>query len=279
MIDCMLDIETLGRGPGCVVTSVAITPFHINGKALEPTKVFRMKLDIADQLIAGFTIEPETHKWWMQQDPKVREMEFNGIYNIDKFCIDLEAYIRMIERQYTTYRIWATAPKLDFGCLHSLCVHAGVKWPILFSSERCMRTFREMTKTLYPSFKLPSGSANHCAADDTTLQIKQIQACYARLGENSEIKKIATTGASEEIHGDVRTPVSLRTVHSSEGNNRSTSSLKCGGTKGVPGCSIRGGYSGSSRRTNGSLVRTSGGLYRPRTGTFASATVRRGTKK
>lgn len=205
----MLDIETLGRGPGCVVTSVAITPFHMNGTMIFPNKVFKCKLSISDQLIKGFTLEPETHEWWMQQDPKVRESEFSGITSPERFCDMLIDYINLVVAQFKTYRIWASAPKLDFGCMFSLFTATKRAWPIIFSSERCMRTYREMTKTLYPSFVLPKGAPNHCAEDDTNLQIKQIQACYTRLKENSEINtaQSGTTRTGKVIHADVRPEV------------------------------------------------------------------------
>lgn len=276
----MLDIETLGRGPGCVVTSVAITPFHLKGaEVFPPDKAFRCKLSISDQLVAGFKIDPETHKWWMQQDAKVRENEFSGVFSIDKFCIDLEAYIHMIVKQFGDYRIWATAPKLDFGCMHSLFQHSGVEWPILYSTERCMRTLREMTKQLYPSFRLPKGSANHCAADDTDLQIRHIQACYKQLKQNSEIDTSEATRTSEAIHADVWPTVPVSASHSLTGGHRSTHKVISGGVGRVQGSSIRGGLSRSRRCSDGSSVCAVRGLYSSRAGRSPSAIVRRSTKK
>lgn len=183
MIDLMLDIETLGRGPGCVVTSVAIIPFNLNGSELEKeVKKFECYLHVGEQMADGYFVDPDTLQWWLKQDDKVRWKAWAGTTSRVQFQEELTAYIDYIKAEHTSYRIWATAPKLDLGCIHAL--FRDMEYPILFSSERCMRTLRETVKMLYPGkYKPTKASALHDAEDDCIRQIKDIQQCYRILRE------------------------------------------------------------------------------------------------
>ncbi len=178
MIDLMLDLETLGHGSGSIVLSGAIVPFHLNGKEVDSTmSAFLERIDITDSLLNGLTINPDTHLWWMQQDAKIRAQEFSGKLTVSEFCYQLTQYIDYI-KSIGEYRIWATAPKLDFGCLQGLYVATGGEYPISHRSERCARTFIEMTKTLFPQYKLAKNEALHDPVADCNKQIIDLQTGY-----------------------------------------------------------------------------------------------------
>jgi hypothetical protein len=207
MIDLMLDIETLGRGPGCIVPQVAIVPFNLNGTPLEEgAPTLHVKLHIGDQLAAGYAMDPETVAWWLKQKAAVREDVFSGSVILKDFQQTFNKYIKTIEEKYTTYRIWATAPKLDFGCLHGILVKPGQEYPILYSAERDLRTLRELVKTLYPDFKLPKVPVSHDALDDCNRQIEVAQLCYAELRKTRDVRDVQIPTSVETLMKPIPPP-------------------------------------------------------------------------
>lgn len=180
MIDLMMDLETLGKGYGNVVLSVAIVPFYINTIKAEPitAQPFLQRISIVDSLIEGYKVDGDTLQWWMQQDKEVREQEFNGTLTVEDFLDRLQVYFEYIVREHSTYRIWVTSAKLDFGCIQGLYHLQGRKYPIDFRSERCMRTFREFTKMMFPQYKQAKGSLDHNPISDCNRQIEDIQTAY-----------------------------------------------------------------------------------------------------
>lgn len=200
MLDLMLDIETLGRGPGCVVTSVAVVPFNMNGSlmgedelediALKDKFSFRSDLLIGEQMSMGFKVDPDTFSWWMKQKPEVRIEMWSGTTSLSEFHKLFADYFVAIKAYWGDYRLWATAPKLDFGCVSYLFTSQEVDYPVLFSAERCARTLRETAKLLHPKFKYTRGKALHNSEDDCERQIVDIQQAYSLLKDTPKEEEI-----------------------------------------------------------------------------------------
>lgn len=209
MIDLMADIETLGRGPGCIVSQVVVKPFNINGTPIEypegvdpETFIFRMTLNIGEQLALGLKIDDDTLKFWMDQAAKTREEVFSGVMRLDYFLEKYALYIQYVEDHFKTLRYWATAPKLDFGCIAYLYSLKGKEYPVHFTFERCMRTFREDVKLQYPGqYKPAKAKELHNADDDCDRQIKDIQQCYAISRRvNKDVQEVGIhPGSVEEV--------------------------------------------------------------------------------
>jgi hypothetical protein len=67
----MLDIETLGTAPGCVVLSVGACLFNpVTGKI---GSTYEAVLDIDHQTKAGLTIDPATEAWHKREAPEAYE--------------------------------------------------------------------------------------------------------------------------------------------------------------------------------------------------------------
>jgi hypothetical protein len=178
MIDLMLDAESLGNIPGCVVTQVTIVPFNINGSEQEGCYIFDRKLHIGEQIAMGLEVDSDTLAWWMQQDAEVRKQVMTGTQEVRFFCKDLELYIAGVVASHKEYRIWSTSAKVDFGCVPVLFKRVQHPYPIYHRSERCARTFLEMTKLRHPKMKLPKGVTTHNAEDDCKRQIADLQCAY-----------------------------------------------------------------------------------------------------
>lgn len=83
----MLDLETLGLQPGCVVMSIGAIRFDPMGALPEVVTVdkeptipdgFYAVVNIDDSVARGLTVDPEVERWWQTQDSEVRDQLFSG---------------------------------------------------------------------------------------------------------------------------------------------------------------------------------------------------------
>jgi hypothetical protein len=70
MSDVMIDLETLGRRPGCVVLSIGAVEFGPAGLGRE----FYIVLDIFGQKSLGLHEDPDTLAWWEAQSIEARQV-------------------------------------------------------------------------------------------------------------------------------------------------------------------------------------------------------------
>ena len=73
MSNCvMLDLETLGTHPDCVILTIGAIKFNPYSTQ-PPGEGIYLKLDIQEQLTLGRSVTESTIEWWGKQDPRVRE--------------------------------------------------------------------------------------------------------------------------------------------------------------------------------------------------------------
>lgn len=75
-MDIMIDIETLGLRPGCVILQIGWA--MMDTADLKVVDSGAIGLDIAQQLAAGRWVDPATHDWWMAQPEDLRSEVFEG---------------------------------------------------------------------------------------------------------------------------------------------------------------------------------------------------------
>jgi DNA polymerase III epsilon subunit-like protein len=165
-IHAMLDLETMGKSPGCVVTHVAIVLFDPPNPT--PLKTLHIHLSMTEQVKAGLTIDPSTIKWWLKQSNEARE-----IFKMDSYPISsLIDYIdSMIDRD--TY-VWSHAT-FDIPILNSLLQAFGYRSPINYKKCMDIRTAQELYRIKYKRDAIADkvGIA-HRAVDDCKSQINLI---------------------------------------------------------------------------------------------------------
>jgi hypothetical protein len=177
MIDYMLDIESLGNIPGCVVTQVSLVPFNINGKPFESEEqwIFNERLHIGEQIGLGLDVDVDTLKWWMQQDPAVRRHVMSGNMMLEEFFRRYTLHFKDTVATWKDYRVWSTSAKVDFGCVPVLFKRLDVPYPLYHRNERCARTLLEHTKLMFPEMKLPKVTVTHDAIEDCKKQILDVR--------------------------------------------------------------------------------------------------------
>lgn len=170
MPDIMLDLETLGTTPGCVIRSIGAVAFDPNGGPLGET--LYLIIDRASCEAAGLTVDPDTEAWWAEQSPEARA-EFDGQ------GVALAEALDAFELFYTTLapiadkadRLWSNGPSFDEAILAAAYRALGRKPPWRYNAARDCRTIYDLA-----GLKLQhTGGTFHKAIDDAVEQAKLVQ--------------------------------------------------------------------------------------------------------
>jgi hypothetical protein len=118
----MLDIETLGFRPNCVVLSLGAVKFNAQ-KATIYQLGLDLKLDVDQQLSIGRTVDDSTVEWWSKQHPLVIEEAMTGLnrVSLENFRQQLNKFLVGADE------IWAQGPVFDIAILENL--YEQMQWP------------------------------------------------------------------------------------------------------------------------------------------------------
>jgi 3' exoribonuclease, RNase T-like len=168
MIDIMIDLETLGRRPGCKILSLGAVTFGLHGLGRE----FYAEAKHSDQgLLAA---DQETLVWWSEQDELARTRLFNDqdkkptlrqlLSQFNDWLIDVAG---LNDRGRVDARIWGNGADFDNAILQVAYVAvAQADQPWDFWNNRCYRTL----KGLAPTIKMTRVGTHHNALNDAESQ-------------------------------------------------------------------------------------------------------------
>ena len=153
----MIDIETLGNQPGCVILSIGAVKFA-EGQILE-----RFYRNICPQSCeeVGLTISAETVQWWFQQSDESRMAFAGGGQVLPMALADLSTWIGQGQVE-----IWGNGSDFDNAVLRVAYEKCGMPVPWNYWENRCYRT----VKSLYPGIQIKRSGTHHNALDDATSQ-------------------------------------------------------------------------------------------------------------
>jgi hypothetical protein len=111
----MIDIETLGTNPDCVVLSVGAVKFDPY-TSNEPHSKTLWRPGVDEQLKADRSVDQGTLEWWSKQADHIREEAFSefGRVDLDMFFKDLNRYLVGVDK------IWCQGPQFDMVILEDL---------------------------------------------------------------------------------------------------------------------------------------------------------------
>lgn len=141
----MLDIETLGNKPGCVITSIAAVPFNWNNKNVNAEDSFYRKINIQSSLDLGLTVQGSTLEWWSNQDVVAYKDHFDqkDTMNIKLVFHELRVYIQSLFP--ATLQIWGNSNRFDLGILAYVYENLlKLELPWKFMNERDVRTLSSL---------------------------------------------------------------------------------------------------------------------------------------
>lgn len=172
----MVDIETLGVTPGCMILSIGATVFDYPGpQAYE--RDLHVKISMASQVIAGLRIEPETVAWWKNQPRMTWKSETEYPVPLEKALNTFEDYLL----QFEPYSLWASG-NFDIPIIDAAYRAAGKVSPIPYNRVGCYRTLRMLDTT----YKKPARNGNeieHTALGDARYQGRIAKEILLRLSD------------------------------------------------------------------------------------------------
>jgi len=166
----MIDLETLGVDPDCVILTVGAIKFDPYTD-VEPHGGLYLRCNVDEQTSAGRSVDDNTLAWWAKQEDSVREEAFSDgdrvsmdelTKAINKFCVGLDY-------------IWCQGPTFDFVILQHLYKQVGKPAPWNYWQIRDSRTlFGMMPKDPRKEIQ----EELHNALADCYYQAKCVQQSY-----------------------------------------------------------------------------------------------------
>lgn len=167
-MDFMIDIETLGKKPGCVIASIGIVEFDPRAGTISRSDY--IKLDIAKQIKNGRVIDADTLVWWFNQSGEAIADTFGGeTVSLPLGLCALDCFIKA-NLDYEKSGFWANSPSFDLAILEEAHAAFGFKEPWSYRQPRDCRTLFDVTGFDYKTFSKTIGNTEHNALNDAKVQ-------------------------------------------------------------------------------------------------------------
>jgi len=165
----MFDLETLGVGPHSVVVSIGAARFN---EVDEPRDKMALLLDLEEQDSLGRKIDLGTVTWWLKQDQKARDWNFdtNNRYPVD---VALRAFTTFCQGAEL---FWCRGTTFDVVLLEDLFKQYGMNVPWKFNQVRDVRSLDELDD----GGDSLVGVVAHKPLDDCLMQIAQVQRVFGQ---------------------------------------------------------------------------------------------------
>lgn len=189
----MIDSETLGTRPGCVIMSIGVITFKpwlwAVSEDMWAEDMQKLKLHVTRQscLDAGLVINPSTEDWWAKQSDEARADAFG---NKDKeiplldACNAVRDFILGIAEVNGTYpgRVWCQGLTFDLPILAEAMHRVGVKEP-------WHHRYGRDTRSVYEEAGIDYSGIYH----------EPIRDCIAQAAHVSEAKTIIARAMGREV--------------------------------------------------------------------------------
>jgi hypothetical protein len=171
-MDIMLDLETLGVSPGCVVLSIGAVPFNADTGDVHSTG-FYADLNITSQLDQGLRIDEKTLLWWLEQQDTPRLHQAKAVRQHPGVVLD---NFRDWYKAMKGATIWGNGMDFDQPILAALFRAYGIETPWKYNAGRDVRTLFALVNAKLGDF----GSVNpvaHDALSDALFQAREVVKC------------------------------------------------------------------------------------------------------
>lgn len=155
----MLDLETLGTTPGCIILSIGACHFDLTGIKSE----FYAKIKMDESQKAGFTVDADTLCWWLKQEDAPRLEVANQVDALHP-AEAMQRFHNWVGNRQTTsdnpnnVLMWGNGSEFDCAILRAYVsmYRIGKIWSD-GSNNRCYRT----VKNLFPHVPKPEANTSH----------------------------------------------------------------------------------------------------------------------
>ncbi|AEI71055.1 exonuclease [EBPR siphovirus 2] len=128
----MLDTETLGVRPGCVIRSIGLIRFDFDGSS---DLACYWNVEESSQIAAGLTIDPATASYWLRQPAASRDVFKTNPLPLERVLYELTGAIGDHKPV-----LWADGATFDFPILTAAYEALGQQTPWRAPQLRCART-------------------------------------------------------------------------------------------------------------------------------------------
>jgi len=168
----MLDLETLGTEPGCVILSIGAAVFDCDGVG----ETWAMSVDLESCEAHGLEADLSTLAWWLS-----RPSDQQGALEGGEPLADVLREFTQWYRERNADQLWANSPIFDVAILDEACARVGVTPPWSFWELRDYRTLSDLAVAA----DIERDGVEHDALDDAIHQAQVASATLQRLSEVS----------------------------------------------------------------------------------------------
>lgn len=179
-MDVMIDLETLGTSPGCVVLSVGVVCFDPHGEDIplpgsEGSVGLDAYLDVAQQKRHGLHVNPDTLSWWKKKNSVLLE-KLMSHPDATHPRVALDRVSKLIRRK--DGRVWCRGASFDFPILQHLFNEYAIATPWEYWDQMDCRTLAYLatgSQTSRCEIALPEGFVEHDSLWDCWRQAREVQ--------------------------------------------------------------------------------------------------------
>lgn len=170
----MIDLETLGTNPNCVVTQIGWALFDPKAQDMI-TESGCFYLSPAEQIKRGRSVTWDTIAWWLGQNEHARNKMANS-QTAESVTETLGNFINNFDWA-TIEGVWGHGATFDITIMEDLLYDYAYKSPWKYNAVRDTRTLF----ALRSHDKLPKSEMSHDAEEDAIVQAKHVQKIYHSL--------------------------------------------------------------------------------------------------
>jgi len=148
--DIMVDLETLGTGPGCAILSIGAVAF--DPPTGELGAEFYTLVSTRSCRALGLREEDDTMEWWSRQKPEAQaviDQAADSHVSVANALAQLAAFIRS-HGGAPRVRLWGNGADFDNAILADLYRRLGQQPPWNFWNNRCFRTLKALVPGVEP---------------------------------------------------------------------------------------------------------------------------------
>lgn len=166
MRNIMVDLETLGSTPGCVILSIGAVAFSLEPPHLD--EGFYVVLSTDDCMEHYLAQEPDTVAWWDRQSEEARQVinQARDPKTSVPLKLGLEKFNEYLGNNPRQTALWGNGSDFDNAILAVAYRMAGMKPAWDHCNNRCYRTLKNLVR----GPKLERVGTYHNALDDARSQ-------------------------------------------------------------------------------------------------------------
>lgn len=162
MIQVMLDLETMSVRSNASIASIGAVKFSVEDGVID---TFYRTIDLRTCKAVGLHVDPETVKWWTQQDPLARNALLKDNVSLTQALDDFTEWFG--KKSLPT---WGNGAGFDNVIMENAYFACNMKRPWLPWEDRCYRTMKNIIQVPIDERQ----GVYHNALDDAMHQTKHL---------------------------------------------------------------------------------------------------------